>query len=697
MVDKRSPEIDELCINTIRMLSIDAIENAKSGHPGMPMGAAALAHILWTRFLRHNPSNPCWPGRDRFILSAGHGSMLLYALLHLTGYNLSLEEIKRFRRWGSLTPGHPEHGITPGVEITTGLLGQGFATGVGMAIASQYLAHHFNRPDINLVDYNIYGMVSDGDLMEGISYEASSMAGHLKLGNIVYIYLDNKITIDGGTKLTFSEDVKARFEAQNWHVQRVDGYNLEDITEVIKDAKEEKERPSLIMASTHIGYGSPGKQGSPKAHGSPLGEEEVKLIKVKFGWPEDSYFHIPEEALREYRKAVKKGEELESEWNSLFKVYSGKYPKMAELWTRTQKGILPSNWEKDLPVFSPEDGPMPTRNASGKVVSYVVPKIFPMIGGSADLGTSIKTYIASMGDFVSDRKAKNLHFGIREHVMGAISNGLALEKLIPYGGTFFVFSDYMRPAIRMAALMGIRVIYLFSHDSIGVGEDGPTHQPIEHLAALRSIPNLTVIRPADANETVYAWKMALKNHTGPTALILTRQNLPVIDRIKYAAAKGAEKGGYILADPEEGSPELILIGTGSEVYLAIQAHERLSQEGIKSRIVSLPSWEIFKMQGREYMNHVLPPAIKKRLAIEAGSSMGWREFAGNEGEIISIDFFGRSAPQNVLFEKFGFTVENTIKKAKRLLNENSNNNREEIPVNADIPITAGNALVSKVK
>ena len=665
------PELDELCINTIRMLSVDAIEAANSGHPGMPMGAAAVAYVLWTRFLRHNPSNPQWPNRDRFILSAGHGSMLLYALLHLTGYNLPLEEIKNFRQWESLTPGHPEYGRTSGVETTTGPLGQGFATGVGMAIAAEYLAHYFNRPGSNLFTYNIYGVVSDGDLMEGLSYEAASLAGHLNLGRIIYLYLDNKISIEGSTELTFTEDIRLRFEAQNWHVQKVDGYQLENIARAIEEAKGERNKPSLIIARTHIGYGSPNKQDTADAHGAPLGKEEVRLVKEFFSWPEDKEFYVPEVALKEFRTSKEKGERMEAEWNSVFQRYLKEYPEMAESWERMMKCSSPDVWEDAVPEFLPEDGPMATRQASGKVLSSIAPKIFSLIGGSADLGPSVKTYIPSSGEFHEDRGGRNIHFGVREHVMGAIFNGLALSKLIPYGGTFLIFSDYMRPAIRMAAMMGLHVIYIFSHDSIGVGEDGPTHQPIEQLAALRAIPNLTVIRPADANETVHAWKMALENTAGPTALILSRQGLPVIDRKRYADASGLTRGGYILTDPGEGGPEIILIGTGSELHLAVDAHEQLKMEGIRSRVVSLPSWEVFNRQSKEYRDHVLPPHIKARLAIEAGIPLGWRGFVGLEGEIISMESFGHSAPGKVLFEKFGFTVESLLMKAKGLLEKQS--------------------------
>lgn len=663
--------LDELCINTIRMLSVDAIEAANSGHPGMPMGAAAVAYILWTKFLRHNPSNPQWPNRDRFILSAGHGSMLLYALLHLTGYDLSLEQIKNFRQWESLTPGHPEYGRTSGVETTTGPLGQGFATGVGMTIAAEYLAHYFNRPDFNLLTYNIYGLVSDGDLMEGLSYEATSLAGHLNLGRIIYLYLDNKISIEGSTELTFTEDIKLRFEAQNWHVQKIDGYRLEGIARAIEEAKKERNKPSLIITRTHIAYGSPNKQDTADAHGAPLGEEEVRLTKKNLGWPEDRSFYIPEVVLSEFRKAEEKGKLLEAEWNSVFNKYSKEYPEMAKLWEQMMTCSFSDVLKESLPEFLPEDGLIATRQASGKVLSSIAPKIFTLIGGSADLGPSVKTYIPSIGEFHENRGGRNIHFGVREHVMGAILNGLALSNMIPYGGTFLVFSDYMRPAIRMAAMMGLHVIYLYSHDSIGVGEDGPTHQPIEQIAALRAIPNLTVIRPGDANETVHAWKIAMEDTTGPTALILSRQGLPVIDSKRYADASGLKKGGYILADPEEGSPEIILIGTGSELHLAIETYEKLKTEGIRSRVVSLPSWEIFNKQSREYKDHVLPPALKARLAIEAGSPLGWRSYVGLEGDIISMECFGHSAPGKVLFEKFGFTVENMVIKAKEMLKKHS--------------------------
>jgi len=660
-------ELDELCINTIRMLAVDAVEKAHSGHPGMPMGAAAVAYVLWTRFLRHNPSDPQWPDRDRFILSAGHGSMLLYALLYLTGYNLPLEEIRNFRQWESLTPGHPEYGRTSGVETTTGPLGQGFATGVGMAIAAEYLARYFNRPGFDLFTHTIYGVVSDGDLMEGLSYEAASLAGHLRLGRIIYLYLDNKISIEGSTELTFTEDIKLRFEAQKWHVQKVDGYQLEAIARAIEEAKAEKDKPSLIIARTHIAYGSPHKQDTADAHGAPLGKEEVRLVKERFRWPQDVEFHVPEPVLREFRAAKEKGETLEAEWNSVFQGYSREYPEMAQSWERMMKCSFSHVWDDAVSEFLPEDGPVATRQASGVFLSSIAPRVFPLIGGSADLGPSVKTYVPELGEFHEDRGGRNIHFGVREHVMAAICNGLALSNLIPYGGTFLVFSDYMRPAIRLAAMMGLHVIYVFTHDSIGVGEDGPTHQPIEQLAALRAIPNLTVIRPADANETVHAWKTALENTAGPTALILSRQGLPVIDRKNYAHASGLTRGGYILADPGEGDPEIILIGTGSELHLAIGAHEQLKMEGIRSRVVSLPSWEIFNGQSKEYRDRVLPPHIKARLAIEAGSPQGWRGFVGLEGGVISMESFGHSAPAKVLFEKFGFSVENILVKARGLL------------------------------
>lgn len=648
---------DELCINTIRFLAIDAVEKANSGHPGMPMGDAPMAYVLWTRFLKHNPKNPAWPNRDRFILSAGHGSMLLYSFLHLTGYNLPLEELKKFRQWGSHTPGHPEHDLNIGVETTTGPLGQGFATGVGMAMAQKYLAGRYNKPGFKLFDYRIYGITSDGDLMEGVSNEAASIAGHLELGNIVYLYSDNKITIEGSTDLAFTEDVGKRFEALKWHVQKVSGNDLEGIQRAIEAAQEETARPSIIIARTNIGFGSPGKQDTAEVHGAPLGPEEVKVTKKKLNWPLEPEFFIPDESLSIFRKAIEAGKRNEDEWNSLFRKYEKEYPELAaEL-----KGILdnsrPGNWESALPKFDSKDGSVATRSASGKVLNSIAPKTPFLIGGSADLAPSNNTHLKGYDTFQPGRSGRNIHYGVREHAMGSIMNGFALSSLVPYAGTFLVFSDYMKPAIRLAALMGLQAIYVFTHDSIGLGEDGPTHQPIEHLAALRAIPNLTVIRPADANETAEAWKAALNNKKGPTAIILTRQGLPVLDREKYAPAQGLSKGAYVLADPQ-GAPDAIIIATGSEVAIALESYEELRKKGVNARVVSMPSWELFDSQDEAYKESVLPSAIKARVSIEAGAAFGWHKFVGTEGEAIGIDRFGASAPYKTLYEKFGFTAAN---------------------------------------
>ncbi len=660
-------EIDNLCINTIRVLSADMVEKAKSGHPGMPLGAAPMAYTLWDRFLRHNPKNPKWFNRDRFILSAGHGSALLYSLLYLTGYDLTLEDLMEFRQWGSKTPGHPEYGRTPGVEATTGPLGQGFGMGVGMAMAECYLANKYNREGFNIIDHYTYAIVSDGDLMEGISSESASLAGRLKLGKLIYLYDDNHITIEGDTKLAFSEQVELKYEAFGWQVIRVhDGNNIEAIEAAIKVAQYEKEKPSLIMIRTHIGYGTP-KQDSPSAHGEPLGEEALKALKRFVGFPEDKMFYIPEEALIHCRKAVDKGKQYEEEWNNLFEDYKKQYPELAKELELAVEGKLPDGWDKDLPTFSPEDKATATRSASGKVMNAVAPYIPNFIGGSADLAPSNKTYLNGYGDFYCDENptGRNIHFGIREHAMGAAVNGMALHGgVIPYGATFLVFSDYMREPLRMAALMDIHSIFIFTHDSIGVGEDGPTHQPVEHVMSLRIIPDLIVIRPADANETVEAWRVALEEKN-PVALIFTRQNVPILNPEKYPIKEGVKKGAYILDDCE-GTPDLIIIATGSEVHLALKAKEELEKEGIKVRIVSMPSWELFEKQSDEYKNSVLIPEIPK-LAVEAGVTTGWQKYVGTDGDVIGIDRFGESAPGNVVMEKFGFNVENVVNRAKLLL------------------------------
>jgi len=627
-----------------------------------------MAYVLWTRFLRHNPANPLWPDRDRFVLSAGHGSMLLYSLLHLTGYDLPLEELMNFRQWGSRTPGHPEYGLTPGVETTTGPLGQGFANGVGMAIAEAYLAARFNRPGHKIVDHYTYAIVSDGDLMEGIASEAASLAGHLRLGKLIYLYDDNRVSIEGSTDLAFTEDRGQRFQAYGWHVQRVDGYDLEAIAAAIRAAQRDP-RPSLIMARTHLAYGSPHKQNDAKAHGAPLGEEEVRLTKENLGWPTEPPFFIPEEALARFRQALERGHAWEAEWRARFDAYAAEYPDLAEEWRMAMAGELPPGWDAALPVFKPEDGPMATRAASGKVLNAIAPRLPTLIGGSADLAPSTKTYLEGLGDFgAEDRLGRNLHFGVREHAMGGILNGMALHGgVIPFGGTFLVFSDYMRPSIRMAAMMGLHVIYVFSHDSLWIGEDGPTHQPVEQLAALRAIPNLTVIRPADANETVVAWRVALEQRSGPVALILSRQSLPILDRTSLAPAEGLVRGAYVLAEAEGGRPDLILIATGSEVHLALEAQKLLAERGVRARVVNMPSWELFDRQPESYRRAVLPPEVTARLAIEAGVSQGWHRYVGPAGDVLGIERFGASAPYKVLQEKFGFTAEDVAQRALALL------------------------------
>ncbi len=664
--------LDELCVNTIRMLSADGVEKANSGHPGMPMGAATVAYVLWTRFLKHNPGNPDWPDRDRFVLSAGHGSMLLYSLLHLTGYDLSLEDIKNFRQWGSKTPGHPESHVTKGVETTTGPLGQGFANGVGMAIAERFLAARFNRPGHEIIDHHIYSIVSDGDLMEGVSHEAASLAGHLKLGNIIYFYDDNHISIDGSTDLAFTENRVDRFRAYGWHVQSVeDGNEIEAIEKAIRAAQKEKDRPSLISVRTHIGYGSPNKQDTASAHGEPLGAEELKLTKENLGWPLEPEFFIPEEALKNFRQALEKGKAWEGEWKDRFKAYEKAHPELAAECQRWMRGQLPDGWEKEIPSFPADPKGVATRVASGTVLSAVA-SIFPnLIGGSADLAPSNKTFVKGGEVFQGGQYAgRNFHFGVREHGMGSVMNGMALHGgVIPYGGTFLIFSDYMRPPIRLAAMMGLKVIYIFTHDSIGLGEDGPTHQPIEQLAALRAIPNLTVLRPCDANETAEAWRFALQHKEGPVALALTRQGLPILDRKEFASAKDLHKGGYVLSDDGDKQPDIILMGSGSEVHIAIEAANKLSEKGIAARVVSMPSWELFDKQPQAYRDQVLPPEINTRAAVEAGATQGWHRYLGNQAAVIGLDHFGASAPYKILYEKFGITADRVVEKALRLLNK----------------------------
>jgi transketolase len=670
-MSQKSDTIDQLCINTIRTLSIDGVEAAKSGHPGMPMGTAPLAYLLWTKYLRHNPKNMNWDNRDRFILSAGHGSMLLYSLLHLTGYDLPLDELKRFRQLHSKTPGHPERGHTDGVETTTGPLGQGFANGIGMAIAQKHLATYFNRPGYSIFNYRIYAIVSDGDLMEGVSQEAASIAGHLQLDNVVYFYDDNEITIDGPTSLAFSEDVGKRFEAYGWHVERADGNDLESIETALQNCLNKKDsKPSLIRVRTQIGYGSPNKVGTAEVHGAALGEEEVKLTKKAYGWDPEKTFYIPEEALTVFRKAVDNGKVMEAEWNKLVKGYKDKHPQLHERLEQYMSGEFPLDWDAILPQYAVKDGKIATRKASGDTLESLTQAYPFMLGGSADLAPSNNTKTKKAQPFTADnRLGKYLHYGVREHAMGSIMNGIALSKLRPYGGTFLIFSDYMRPSIRLAALMGAPVTYVFTHDSIGLGEDGPTHQPVEHLAALRAIPNLRVIRPADANETAYAWKLALEHKGGPTVLALTRQGLPVIDRSKYAPVSSIDRGGYVLADAA--NPEIILIATGSEVQLALGAFEELSKDGIPARVVNLVSWELFEAQDEKYRESVLPSDITTRLAVEAGSSFGWSRYVGPKGKTVTIDRFGASAPVNDVMKEFGFTVGNVVRHAKALVKVNS--------------------------
>ncbi|HEX5084781.1 MAG TPA: transketolase [Blastocatellia bacterium] len=661
--------LDQLSINTIRTLAMDGVQKANSGHPGMPMGMAPAAYTLWTKFLRFNPKNPFWSGRDRFVLSAGHGSMLLYSLLYLTGFDdYPLDQLKQFRQWGSLTPGHPESELSSAIETTTGPLGQGFANGVGMAIGAEYLAARFNRPGHEIFDYYIYAIVSDGDLMEGVASEAASMAGHLKLGRLIYLYDDNQISIDGSTNLAFTEDRAKRFEAYHWHVQTVtDANDTAAIENAIKAAQADP-RPSIICVKSVIGYGSPNKAGTAKAHGEPLGAEEVKLTKQNLGWPYEEPFTVPEEALNNFRQAIGRGKKLEAEWNAKFEAYAKAYPELAAEWQEWASGKLPEGWQSAAPVFPP-DKPMATREASGKALNAFA-KVLPMlIGGSADLRPSNNTFLEGEGEFQpGNYSGRNFHFGVREHAMGSVMNGIALTRpLIPFGGTFMVFYDYMRPPVRLASMMGLRVIYVYTHDSIGLGEDGPTHQPIEHLMGLRSVPNLTLIRPADANETAVAWRAALENNHGPTALALTRQKLPVFDRSKYASAEGLLRGAYVLSESPKGKIDAIIIATGSEVSVAVEAQQKLAAEDIGARVVSMPSWELFDKQPQDYRDEVLPPNVHARLAIEAGVTLGWAKYVGEKGDVIGLDRYGASAPVQVVMEKLGFTAANALERVKKLI------------------------------
>ncbi len=668
-----TPELDQLCINTIRALAIDAVQNANSGHPGLPLGAAPMAYVLWTKFMRYNPHNPRWENRDRFLLSAGHGCMLLYSLLHLTGYDLSLDEIKNFRQWGSKTPGHPENVLTPGVEITTGPLGQGFANGVGMAMGAAHLASRFNQKEFSLIDHYIYAIVSDGDLMEGVAAEAASLAGHLKLGKLIYLYDDNRVTIEGFTDLAFSEDVPRRFESYGWHTSTVeDGNDLAEIEAAIRDAQSIGDRPSLISVKTVIGYGMP-TAGTRKAHSDPPGEEAVRETKRHLGWPEDKQFYVPADALTHFRKAIDRGEKYENDWNELVSDYEKKHADLGKQWRETMSGDLPADWESHLPGFDDAEA-MATRVASGKVINALAPHLPMLIGGSADLGVSNNTDIKDGGDFAAGHyDGRIIHFGVREHAMGATLTGMALNGgLIPYGGTFMTFSDYMRPSIRLACLSEVQVIYVFTHDSVGLGEDGPTHQSVEHLAALRAIPHLFVVRPADVHEVREAWRLAILRRNSPTALALTRQKVPLIDRTKFASAEGLRRGAYVLADAtgedgKSGSPQMILIATGSEVSLALAAREQLQADGIATRVVSMPCVDLFEEQAREYRDEVLPPAVTARVAIEAGVRQGWDRYAGPQGDVICLDRFGASAPGDVALKNLGFNVDNVLKRARALL------------------------------
>ena len=664
---KIDPALEEKAINTIRFLSADAVQKANSGHPGLPMGTAAIAYTIWTKHLKHNPANPKWFDRDRFVLSGGHGSMLLYALLHLTGYDLSLEDIKQFRQWGSRTPGHPEVGITSGVEVTTGPLGQGFANGVGMAIAEAHLGAEFNPEREKIIDHHVYAIVTDGDLMEGVTSEAASLAGTLGLGKLIYCYDDNGITIDGSTSLAFTEDVGARFESYGWQVLRVkDGNNVSEIDKAIKKAKKDP-RPSLIICKTHIGYGLPTRQDTAKAHGEPPGAEELAGAKVKLGWPAEPDFLIPEEVKKFFAKARPVGKKLEAVWKNNLADFRKDNPEKAIELIRRINSELPALGS--LPIFPADKKGLATRAASGKVLNALAEQLPEIIGGSADLTPSNNTWLASSSAFSADNPlGRYIYFGVREHAMGSIINGIAAHGgLVPYCATFFVFSDYLRPALRLASLSGYRTIWIFTHDSVGLGEDGPTHQPIEHLASLRAMPGLTLIRPADANETRVAWEAAVKNENGPTALILSRQALPILDREKYTSADGLARGAYVLADLGKQKPQIALIASGSEVDLIVKAGEELSEQGVSARLISMPSWDLFEKQSGKYKKSVLPESMKMRIAIEAGSTLGWDRYIGDKGIALGIDHFGASAPGNIVLGKFGITVDNVVDAAKKML------------------------------
>jgi transketolase len=661
--------LTQLAIDTIRLLSVDAVQKANAGHPGLPMGAAPMTYVLWQKYLKHNPKNPKWPDRDRFVLSGGHGSMLLYSMLHLTGYDLALDELKAFRQWGSRAPGHPESFCTPGVEATTGPLGQGATNAVGMAMAERFLAGRYNRPSQTIVDHMTYAMLGDGDMMEGITHEAASLAGHLKLGKLVWLYDDNRISLDGPTSLHFSEDVAKRFDAYGWHVQKVEhgDTDVDAIDKAIAAAKADA-RPSLIMVHTTIGFGSPHKANTSEAHGSPLGPEEVKLTKIALGWDPEKQFYIPDQARAHFLTAVEHGANAESKWLKTFDAWAAGNPELAAEWRLALKNELPANWDSAIPVFTPKDD-LATRVSGGKVLAAVATKVPWFLGGDADLSCSTMTTLTGQGDFsAATGLGRNIHFGVREHAMGAIANGMAYHGGVrPFTATFFVFSDYERPALRMAAISRLPVIFVFTHDSIGVGEDGPTHQPVEHLAALRAIPNLWVIRPADANETAQAYRMAMKRTDGPVAIILTRQKTPTFDRDKVAPATGLAKGAYVFSESAGGAPQVILIATGSEVAIALAAQERLVANGIRARVVSMPSWELFAEQSPEYRDSVIPRDVPARVSIEAGCTLGWHRWVGDHGVAIGLDRFGASGPGPVLIKQFGFTADNIVRAATALL------------------------------
>ena len=678
-------QLDQLSINTIRFLSVDAVQQANSGHPGLPLGAAPMAYVLWTRFLQHNPHNPHWFNRDRFVLSAGHGSMLLYSLLYLTGYDLPLDQLKQFRQWGSDTPGHPERGVTPGVETTTGPLGQGFGNGVGMAIAEAYLSARYNRPGFDLIHHFTYGLVGDGDLMEGVAAEAASLAGHLKLGKLIYLYDDNHITLAASTQLSFTEDRAQRFAAYGWHTQSIDdGNDVDAMDRAIRAAQQETERPSLILVRTHIGYGSPHKQDTFAAHGSPLGEDEVGLTKENLGWPVDPLFLVPDSVKQHCRQVVHRGQQAEADWNEKFAAYEQQYPELARELRLLIVGELPPGWDANIPQFHADAKGLATRVASGKVMEAISQTLPGLIGGSADLNSSTYTELPDAGNFEHSAMAvgdlqgsagggwsyagRNLQFGVREHAMGAILNGLATHGgTIPFGATFLTFSDYMRPPIRLAALMGIQVVYVFTHDSLALGEDGPTHQSVEQVASLRAIPQLMVIRPGDANETAVAWRVAIETRDRPVALILTRQSVPTLNRSQVASADGLRRGAYVLADPPQGDPHIILIASGSEVGLIVAARQALQERNIAVRLVSMPCWELFEAQPQAYRDSVLLPSVHARLAVEAGVTQGWHQYVGDQGDVIGVDRFGASGPGPVVMREYGFTVEHVCRRALALV------------------------------